>query len=576
MGRDSPQAPEFQRPARLLDLGDRLSDLHSDIRLVDNTNDAIRYATLSHCWLQNPSETPIKTLRSNIEEHRRGIGFGNLSQVFQQAVIACRRLKIRHLWIDSLCIIQDDVDSADWEREGANMDNIYAGSSATIAMHTATEIPPAIPYRSLIYRQKSETATVHVRQLPYHQDLSANIAAAPQSTAKNEIAPNASWNRVSLRGWCYQERALSRRVFHITPAELLVEERGRIIYCQCTHHCSSETAGFAGWLQSRSASPQTGEILLRSDMAKYTWANAVAQYTQRMFTYESDLLPGLAGLARRLNRPEHNMEIYIAGLWGDSSPENSTLLRWLCWQSLPWESANLADRFCCGCRPRPRRRLPGPVGPACDRDPRFWAPSFSWASRFGPCEFIHDPWKTYEWIATAEVLHFACDTKAEVKYGHVNGGLIDLVGTLYPVLHWSTKHWTFKNLVDKGLCQTQYAYVLDLGFAERWDLGQPQGEVYEDVSSCGMRYVIDAVDDLPENQEVVYLFELFKNTIEDTKIVLVLVPDDGRDKGIKSLCLGKDCPGQKFQSYRRIGIGNFSLDGFLELDSLPNSRIRLI
>ncbi|KAH9223164.1 hypothetical protein DL95DRAFT_263270, partial [Leptodontidium sp. 2 PMI_412] len=59
----------------------------------------------------------------------------SLSQTFQQAVIVCRRLQIWHLWIDSLCIIQDDIEKADWEREGANMDNIYAGSSATIAMH---------------------------------------------------------------------------------------------------------------------------------------------------------------------------------------------------------------------------------------------------------------------------------------------------------------------------------------------------------------------------------------------------------------------------------------------------------
>ncbi|RYP20885.1 hypothetical protein DL765_002535 [Monosporascus sp. GIB2] len=551
--RDPPLAPGFQRPARLLHLGLGSSGLESDLRLIEDTTCVKKYATLSHCWLQSPSDSPTRTLRGNIEAHKRCIRFGCLSRTFQQAVIACRRLKIQYLWIDSLCIIQDDINKADWEREGAIMDDIYAGSSATLAMHSVPGFRPTIPYHSLTYHRGNEKATIHVRRVPYHQDLSHNVAAAPQATLKNEIAPNEAWARVSLRGWCYQERALSRRVFHLTPAEILVEQDGRIIYCQCTHHCSSERAGFAGWLTSRS---QGGEIIMRADLAKYAWSNAVRQYTQRMFSYQSDLLPGLAGLARRMNRPEHDMETYIAGLWGDSSPGNLTLLRWLCWQSLPWESAYPGDRFCDNCRPRPRRNLPSPTpgnSKPEEPEPAIFIPSFSWASRFGPCEFIHDPWKSYEWIPTAEVVHVVCGAKPGVTYGQVYGGFIDM---------------------------TEYAYVLDLGFPDRWEIDWSRRNCLDNVRVCGRRYVIDAADDIPDNQEAVYLLELFRNTVDayETSICLVLTHDNSKGKviGTRGLAEYRDNP--RPQCYRRVGIGKFSLAGFGDgaLGSIPNTEIRLV
>ncbi|PQE03115.1 heterokaryon incompatibility protein [Rutstroemia sp. NJR-2017a BVV2] len=50
---------------------------------------------------------------------------------FQNAVQITRALGLRYLWIDSLCIIQDDKD--DWQFESAKMANIYLGSCVTIA-----------------------------------------------------------------------------------------------------------------------------------------------------------------------------------------------------------------------------------------------------------------------------------------------------------------------------------------------------------------------------------------------------------------------------------------------------------
>ncbi|KAH6684613.1 hypothetical protein B0J14DRAFT_466264, partial [Halenospora varia] len=63
------------------------------------------YAVPSYC-LGNigPSVTTTATLESRLSH----IGFGTLPQTFRDCVIITRQLGVRYLWIDALCILQDD------------------------------------------------------------------------------------------------------------------------------------------------------------------------------------------------------------------------------------------------------------------------------------------------------------------------------------------------------------------------------------------------------------------------------------------------------------------------------------
>jgi hypothetical protein len=54
-----------------------------------------------------------------------------LTKTMQEAMKTTLRLGYQYLWIDSLCIIQDS--RADWDREAAVMDQVYARSICTIA-----------------------------------------------------------------------------------------------------------------------------------------------------------------------------------------------------------------------------------------------------------------------------------------------------------------------------------------------------------------------------------------------------------------------------------------------------------
>jgi len=59
-----------------------------------------------------------------------GIALSDLPATFLEAIKLTRRLGIRCLWIDSLCIIQDS--SEDWDTESVRMFDIYKNSYLNI------------------------------------------------------------------------------------------------------------------------------------------------------------------------------------------------------------------------------------------------------------------------------------------------------------------------------------------------------------------------------------------------------------------------------------------------------------
>ncbi|KAH7018102.1 heterokaryon incompatibility protein-domain-containing protein, partial [Microdochium trichocladiopsis] len=89
-----------------------------------------KYTALSHRWGQG-SDKAGPTTRGNIEERKNDIAWEALPDLFHDAVSLTLGLGVSYIWIDSLCIVQDDVD--DWEREAASMTRIFNNALLTIA-----------------------------------------------------------------------------------------------------------------------------------------------------------------------------------------------------------------------------------------------------------------------------------------------------------------------------------------------------------------------------------------------------------------------------------------------------------
>jgi len=117
-------------PTRALYIGEGLDN----VRLVEGAGRQAPYVCLSHCW---GSVQPLKTTLSNAHHHFKSIPWAAIPRLFQDALLVTERLGVGYVWIDSLCIIQDDV--ADRVRESKTMSDVYENAHVTISATSAQD-----------------------------------------------------------------------------------------------------------------------------------------------------------------------------------------------------------------------------------------------------------------------------------------------------------------------------------------------------------------------------------------------------------------------------------------------------
>ncbi|KXX73409.1 hypothetical protein MMYC01_210335 [Madurella mycetomatis] len=132
MGWDPPQTvvPAF----RCIDLERDCLTLLRNVPVPAN----FRYAALSYVWGRAGSEDAFfKTLQANVAE-REVPGFfareenqRRLPATIRDAMTVARRIGIRYLWVDSLCIVQDGT-GAEWLEAIRKMDIVYGAAYIVI------------------------------------------------------------------------------------------------------------------------------------------------------------------------------------------------------------------------------------------------------------------------------------------------------------------------------------------------------------------------------------------------------------------------------------------------------------
>lgn len=107
---------------------------NNQVSLFISGNQRSPYAALSHCWGKVPL---IQTTSSTLHDRISGIPWDDLSSTFQDAMTTTRLLGLKYLWMDSLCILQDD--QLDWSRESAAMASIYEVAQIVLAANDAPD-----------------------------------------------------------------------------------------------------------------------------------------------------------------------------------------------------------------------------------------------------------------------------------------------------------------------------------------------------------------------------------------------------------------------------------------------------
>jgi hypothetical protein len=214
---------ESHLPTRVIDVG-KSGDMP---KLYITHREKARYIALSHCW----GSFQIITTTKNILENRiGGIEWTDLSKTFQDTITITRKLGVRYLWIDSLCIIQDD--SVDWQIESSKMGQIYRDSYLTVcATLSANGKGGCFSERRVQSGNLSERVDdtdgkylsgVYVRRKFKGQ----HEIIDPFATLEVEAFP------LHSRAWAFQERLLATRVVQYTREELRWECKSDT-KCEC-------------------------------------------------------------------------------------------------------------------------------------------------------------------------------------------------------------------------------------------------------------------------------------------------------------------------------------------------------
>lgn len=281
------------------------------IRLHESQNDMTDYLCLSHCWGHHQ---PITTTTHSLEEYKKEIPWRRLPKTFQDAILFTMRLGFRHLWIDSLCILQDS--RKDWLEESAKMCEIYQGAFLTLFATNAQDGSEglfSLAKKKVNPLVMNGTDPISGKQYSIHaRPLESHFYSPDNQEERQKHHPLLS------RGWVYQERLMSRRIIHFGSNEISWE---------CSESIKCECSGSVYGVQSTNAPKLWHRIDSQAEMSEIEghWQKMVTKYTQLALTYSSDRLSALAGLAMEM-QPRRSGR-YLAGLWED------TILSDLCWYS---------------------------------------------------------------------------------------------------------------------------------------------------------------------------------------------------------------------------------------------------
>jgi hypothetical protein len=332
----------------------------------------IKFIALSYVW--GVSQT-MKLYRSNSREWERegALPVAALPQTIVDAIDVTRELGVDFIWIDALCIVQDNP--ADLREQISSVALIYRSAFFTIIAASGVDCNAGLAGFRPGTRKFEQKEIVVIPTSDEHPGMSLVSTCKSHryplvSTSRNEEDIDLSvWNS---RGWTLQERVLSRRNLIFTE-EQAMWVCDSAFFCEESHfeHPNLEDDSYVRtvdktplrWtLFKKSASAASfqsidGAVLATSQQRFWDkFKTLVSWFTKRSFTYPGDAFDGFRGITDALQR--------LSGekfLWGHPRSRFG--------MSLFWEHAPGVV---------PSRRTERTTLPMTSLDDRVNFPSWSW------------------------------------------------------------------------------------------------------------------------------------------------------------------------------------------------------
>ncbi|KAG4435279.1 hypothetical protein IFR05_009239 [Cadophora sp. M221] len=244
------------------------------------------------------------------------IEWDSLPKTFQDAVGIAQAFGVRYLWIDALCIIQDD--DLDWRQESARMASIYSNSHLNIAATGAADgrggclSPRRIQFGShtsspesiLIEPNYPDQPNIFVRTSLQHTHNRYSTHIKHYSSS-----PDADSVPLLSRAWVFQELYLAPRTLHFHPSEVILECKASL-RCECS---GLDAVVFEPCREcpSQELAPITKQADLKERYDR--WFKVVEELSRLSLTRQSDRLIALIGVATVFQAELG--DDYVAGLW---------------------------------------------------------------------------------------------------------------------------------------------------------------------------------------------------------------------------------------------------------------------
>jgi hypothetical protein len=207
---------EAAPPTRLIYVGG--PDPRSLSLYLPKTNERVKYIALSHCWGKDPptvTDPRFCTTNANVEARRESFSIPEDLKTFHDAVRVTRELGIKYLWIDSLCIVQWDLE--DWNREARRMERVFASAYCIIAATSA--IGPKTGFLT----RTDDTGYMHVENTSGRRFYVC--------TSMDDFGSDVEGSQLNTRAWVMQERVLAQRTIHFSINQAYWE-CGEGVYCE--------------------------------------------------------------------------------------------------------------------------------------------------------------------------------------------------------------------------------------------------------------------------------------------------------------------------------------------------------
>lgn len=277
-----------------------------------------RYVALSYCW----GHLGQKVM--NIKETRQrllsGIHIEELDCSIRDAILVTRELGLKYIWIDALCIPQDDYPAK--AKEISRMAEIYGCSTLTIYASRAATVQEGF------LGERKPAAWGLEKQ--YGQQIAFRFTgrAEEEPSRKGEIilVPQLGYEEDK------QDEPLQKRAW--TLQELILPTR-RLSFGtrKTTWTCMSQDNAPLrdGWTDNVSTLEKLDDVInanaskvvqMVSDMApdevRKSWYEIVRLYGLRGISFKSDRLPAISALSRVYSKVLKDE--YLCGLWKSTLP----------------------------------------------------------------------------------------------------------------------------------------------------------------------------------------------------------------------------------------------------------------